>query len=177
MFRKEIVGKFEKVTFYQFKKDLTETNPVYKTVPDGVIKYIYDRIKLPCRATSDSAGYDFHTPIRIELKPKQTITIPTGICCEIREGWFLGMYPRSGLGFKYRLQLDNTIGIIDGDYYYAENEGHIMAKITNDSYEDKEVFLEFGDRFMQGVFQPYGLAIDDNITMKGTRIGGFGSTG
>ena len=44
--------------------------------------------------------------------------------------WVLKCYPRSGLGFKYRLQLNNTVGIIDSDYFYSDNEGHIFSKIT-----------------------------------------------
>ena len=56
--------------------------------------------------------------------------------------WVLKCYPRSGLGFKYRLQLNNTVGIIDSDYYYSDNEGHIFAKITNDSNEDKTLSLK-----------------------------------
>ena len=51
--------------------------------------------------------------------------------------WVLKCYPRSGLGFKYRLQLNNTVGIIDSDYFYSDNEGHIFSKITNDSNENK----------------------------------------
>ena len=56
----------------------------------------------------------------------------------------LKCYPRSGLGFKYRLQLNNTVGINDSDYYGSDNEGHIFAKITNDSKEGKTVELAAG---------------------------------
>ena len=81
-------------------------------------------------------------------------------------------YPRSGLGFKYRLQLNNTVGIIDSDYYYSDNEGHIFAKITNDSNEDKTVELKAGNGFMQGIFVEYGITVDDNV--QTVRNGGFG---
>ena len=83
-------------------------------------------------------------------------------------------YPRSGLGFKYRLQLNNTVGIIDSDYYDSDNEGHIFAKLTNDSREEQSISLQAGDGFMQGIFVEYGLTVDDEAA--GVRNGGFGST-
>ena len=132
------------------------------------------RSKLPKRATKGSAGYDFFSPIDITLQPNFTIKIPTGIRCKINDGWVLQCYPRSGLGFKYRLQLNNTVGIIDSDYYYSDNEGHIFAKITNDTNEDKTIEIEAGTGFMQGIFMEYGITMDDEAT--GIRNGGFGST-
>ena len=87
----------------------------------------------------------------------------------------LHLYPRSGLGFKYRLQLNNTVGIIDSDYYNSDNEGHIFAKITNDSNEGKTLELKAGEGFMQGIFLEYGITQDDEA--DGVRTGGFGSTG
>ena len=92
----------------------------------------------------------------------------------MEQDWVLKCYPRSGLGFKYRLQLNNTVGIIDSDYYYSDNEGQIFAKITNDSNEGKTVEVEAGDGFMQGILVQYGITLDDNVTE--VRNGGFGST-
>ena len=86
----------------------------------------------------------------------------------------LKCYPRSGLGFRYRLQLNNTVGIIDSDYYFSDNEGHIFAKITNDSNEQKTLTVEKQIAFMQGIFVEYGITIDD--TVETIRNGGFGST-
>ena len=90
------------------------------------------------------------------------------------EGWVLKIYPRSGLGFKYRLQLNNTVGIIDSDYYYSDNEGHIMIKITNDSKDGKTVEIRAGEGFAQGIFVEYGITYDDEANEE--RNGGFGST-
>ena len=138
------------------------------------VKSIYDSLKLPRRATKGSAGYDFYTPIDICLKPGESIKIPTGIRCEMDEGWVLMIYPRSGLGFKYRLQLNNTVGIIDSDYYYSDNEGHIFIKMTNDSNEGKTVEVNAGQGIAQGVFMQYGIVEDDDVI--DVRNGGFGST-
>lgn len=166
------IAKFEKVSFEQFKKDWTDTFEVSDEVQ---IREIYDRIKLPARATAGSAGYDFFTPLSFDLKPGNSLKIPTGIRVKIEEGWLLSIFPRSGLGFKFRMQLDNTVGIIDSDYYDASNEGHIMIKFTNDSNTSKTISLEEGNAFAQGIFTEFGITEEDEADAK--RTGGFGSTG
>ena len=106
--------------------------------------------------------------------PGKTIRIPTGICVQMDDILVLKLYPRSGLGFKFRLQLNNTVGIIDSDYFFSDNEGHIMAKLTNDTNEEKIIEVQAGTGFMQGIFVEYGITIDDDA--EGIRNGGFGST-
>ena len=161
------IAKFHKVSFEQFQEGWTDT---FGPEDKSRIQEIYDGIRLPARATKGSAGYDFFAPAAFTLKPGETVKIPTGIRAEMEEEWVLKCYPRSGLGFKYRLQLNNTVGIIDSDYFYSDNEGHIFAKITNDTNEGKTVEIPAGTGFMQGIFVEYG------ITVEGIRNGGFGST-
>ena len=103
-----------------------------------------------------------------------SLKLPTGIRAKMEDNWVLQCYPRSGLGFKFRLQLNNTVGIIDSDYYYSDNEGHIFAKITNDTNEGKTVEIPAGTGFMQGIFMEYGITVDDEV--EEIRNGGFGST-
>lgn len=165
------VAQFEKVSYEQFKKDWINT---FDNFSEDDIKKIYNDIKLPKRATTGSAGYDFYIPVGIEIHPNSTVKIPTGIRVKIDDGWVLKIYPRSGLGFKYRLQLDNTVGIIDSDYYSSDNEGHIFIKITNDTNENKVVNINRGNGFAQGIFVEYGITYDDEANEK--RNGGFGST-
>ena len=116
------VGEFEKVSFKQFSQAIMEEFDF----DDDTVRDIYEFIKLPKRATNGSAGYDFFTPIGTTLYPGHTIKIPTGIRVKIDEGWWLGCLPRSGLGFKYRLQLNNTMGVIDSDYYSCHMESLIQ---------------------------------------------------
>ena len=163
------IAKFEKVSFENFKDAMESDFPNISNV-----KEIYDKIELPRRATSGAAGYDFFTPADITLAPGETVKIPTGIRAWMEDGWVLKLYPRSGLGFKFRLQLNNTVGIIDSDYYHSDNEGHIFCRITNDSNENKTVSLKAGEGFCQGIFVEYGITIDDDA--DGKRNGGFGST-
>ena len=165
------IAKFHKVSFEQFKEGWLGEFP---KAGEEEIQEIYDSLKLPKRATKGSAGYDFYTPLSIVLNPGESMKVPTGIRVEMEEDWVLKLYPRSGLGFKFRLQLNNTVGIIDSDYFYSDNEGHIFAKITNDSKEGKVVCIEKGTGFMQGIFVEYGITVDDDA--DAIRNGGFGST-
>ena len=162
---------FQKVSKERFVQDFMDSVPGYNAEDAG---RLYEEIKLPKRATKGSAGYDFYAPVTFTLHPGQTIKLPTGIRAQMEEGWVLSLYPRSGLGFKYRLQLNNTVGIIDSDYFYSDNEGHIMARITNDSNEDRILQVEQGTGFMQGIFTQFGITTDDDA--DGVRNGGFGST-
>lgn len=166
------IAKFEKVSWEQFYKDWTDTFPSIGTPDEAKIKQIYYGIDMPKRATKGSAGYDFFSPIGFTLSPGETIKIPTGIRCEMNEDWVLMCFPRSGLGFKYRMKLDNSVGIIDSDYAFSDNEGHIFIKLTNEGNKKLEVFE--GNGFAQGIFLQYGLTEDDNC--DGIRNGGFGST-
>lgn len=183
------MSSFSKVSFDQFKKDWLDTFDALTYVPEDAtedeikehenelnkhIHGIYDNIKLPKRATAQSAGYDFFSPMSFVLEPNDSIKIPTGIRCEMYDGWVLMEFPRSGLGFKYGIRMANTVSIIDGDYFDSDNEGHIFIKITNSTLDDKTINLKRGDAFAQGIFTKYYLANEEKITTK--RNGGFGST-
>lgn len=169
----KIIAEFEKVSFEQFLKDFRDcfwdTDETYKNYTDSQVRLIYNEIKLPKRATKGSAGYDFFMPFLFTFNEKAK-KIPTGIRCNIEPGYVLMLYPRSGLGFKYGARLKNSTGVIDQDYFYANNEGHIMAKILS----DKEFLLGPQESFMQGIFMPYYLAKEEEVTTE--RTGGFGST-
>ena len=157
------VARFMRVTGERFRSDWADAFPG-APVPDFP--------GLPRRATAGSAGYDFFAPAAFSLAPGETIKIPTGVRARIDEGWVLALFPRSGLGFKYRLRLDNTVGIVDADYFGARNEGHIFVKLTNCG--EKPLSVAAGEAFCQGIFLPFGLTEDDDA--EGERVGGFGST-
>lgn len=157
----ERIAKFHKVSYEQFEGDWKDT---FGPIETEEIKRIYEGIRLPARATAGSAGYDFYTPVAVTIRPGEIVKIPTGIRAEMNEGWVLAVFPRSSLGFKYRLQLNNTVGIIDSDYFFSDNEGHIFIKLTNDTKEDKTVELSEGAGFAQGIFFPFGITEDDDCS-------------
>lgn len=164
------IAEFEKVSLEQFTKDWLKAFPDTQDV-----KSVYDSIKLPTRATVGSAGYDFFAPADVTIKTGESTLIPTGIRAKIDDGWVLSIFPRSGLGFKHRVGLDNTVGIIDADYYNSSNEGHIMIKLSCTAHDDgHSVTVPAGDGFSQGIFTQFGITLSDNA--DGIRDGGFGST-
>lgn len=165
------IAKFHKVSYEQFKGAWVD---IFGQTEETEMQRIYEGVKLPRRATAGSAGYDFYAPVEFVIAPGHTVKIPTGIRVEMENEWVLKCYPRSGLGFKFRLQLNNTVGIIDSDYFYSDNEGHIFAKVTNDTNENKTVTIPEGTGFMQGIFVEYGITVDDDVA--DVRNGGFGST-
>ena len=178
------VAEFEKVSFERFLQDFRDLYPL-NSADDEWVRNAYDDIRLPVRATQGSVGYDFFMPFEMGMFYADSIRIPTGIRCKIDDGWGLFLFPRSGLGFKHAVSLANTIGVIDSDYYFSDNEGHIMVKLCNDSVSHnfdggmnlyKEVQLEKGSGYCQGIFLPCGFVREEGAPM-GVRNGGFGSTG
>lgn len=159
------MNKFYKISEEQYDKD--------DCYMGGCLGY--PDIKLPKRATKYSAGYDIYALKDFTLNPGETIKLPTGIKVQLDNDKFLLIVPRSGLGFKYRCQLDNTCGIVDADYYNNENnEGHIWVKLTNDSKDGKVLNIKTGEAICQGIIVQYFTTADDES--DGVRSGGFGST-
>ena len=200
--------RFEKVSLKQFIQDCAGfcTN-------EYALEQAYYQIKLPEAKTLDSAGFDFYAPFHIDIYSDSKVRIPTGIrwICEDEElvqygtrfGFYLQLVPRSSLGCKYRLQLSNTVGIIDADYWKSDNGGHILVDIyrpsmlevvtswyTNDengilnmvsfpkrghdAFDNEVLTIEAGSAFVQGIIQPYVKLPE--YTRKEVRNGGFGST-
>ena len=157
------IAKFSHVSEAQYMKDLGDQKDPLPL----------REIPLPKRSTRGSAGYDFVSPVEAEIPAGGRIVIPTGLRCEMAPGWVLMIFPRSGMGFKYQTRLSNTVGIIDSDYAFAENEGHILVSLRNPL--DRELLIQRGTRFCQGIFLPYGLAEEEEDFQD--RTGGFGSTG
>ena len=167
----ERVARFFKVSKERWISDFTALCGVSSEEAGSV----YEELKLPRRATRGSAGYDIFSPVDFELGPGEEIKIATGMRCRMDEDAVLLIVPRSSLGFKYRFQLNNTVGVIDSDYYGSANEGHIFVPMRNDSRDGKDVNIKAGTAFAQCIFMSYGITEDDETIEE--RNGGFGSTG
>lgn len=156
------IARFEHVSPAQYQQDVRQMEAM-----------AVEEIPLPCRATAGSAGYDYVCPVDVTMQPGEQALVATGIRVWMAPGWVLINCPRSSLGRKHGIRLANTIGVIDSDYYHADNEGHILVMLVNGG--DHPVTIRRGERFCQGIFLPHGTAEEDAVTTR--RTGGFGSTG
>lgn len=145
-----------------------------------VVKRIENKkeVKLPERATANSAGYDFYAIERIEIPPYKIgdnpFMVKTGIKAYMLDREFLLLANRSSNPKKKKLVIPNSVGIIDADYYGNEDtDGEIMFAFYNLSKDN--VIVEKGEKLGQGIFMDYNKA--DNDTTFADRTGGFGSTG
>ena len=136
----------------------------------------YADIKLPRRATTGSAGYDIYSPCDFTIAQGETFKFPTGIRIKLDPGYFLAIVPRSGIGFSSNIRLSNSYGVIDSDYFYSDNEGHIWVKLFFPKCENvvEAITIKKGNAVCQGIILPYAITEDDDA--DGIRNGGFGST-
>ncbi len=174
------VAKFRKVSYEQWKKDMYNCG---LHLPESEMQAAYDSIKLPKRATTGSAGYDFYSPIPFSLSNfnagPRGFTFPTGIRCEMNDTYCLLIIPRSGLGIRQYSRLGNTVACIDADYFYAGNEGDILINLRSDIPSNPPYHVSVGDAVCQDIFVQYGVTDDDDATelTREQRRGGIGSTG
>lgn len=129
--------------------------------------------ELPKRATNESAGYDFASIEDVVVEPGKIVLVKTGVRALMPKNEVLLLFPRSSLPIKKGLTMSNGVGVIDADYYYADNEGHIAIQIYN--FTDKPVKIEKGERLSQGIFTNFYKTVNDETEDK-VRLGGFGST-
>ncbi|MBE0434783.1 MAG: dUTP diphosphatase [Methylomicrobium sp.] len=133
-------------------------------------------IPLPEYATTGSAGLDLRACLSesVELKPGDSILIPTGIAIHIADNTKAAVIlPRSGLGHKHGIVLGNLVGLIDSDY-----QGQIFVSCWN---RGQTAFtLNVGERIAQMIFVPVVQAqfeLVDAFDESARGEGGFGHTG
>ena len=150
--------KFEKISFEQFKKDISDD------------KNLYEEYVIPSRETTHSAGYDFHALEDMVIKPGQIVKLPTGIKVSMEDDEVLYILVRGNQGFKYNVRLCNQVGVIDKDYYNNPgNEGHIWIALQNEGKDD--YVIKKGQGMAQGIFAKYLLTDDDDKYEKDKRMG------
>lgn len=142
-----------------------------QSIIDGLTQEEYESVVLPVRSTINSAGYDFRTLRDLVIPAGTSIKVPTGVRAYMLDDEVLQLFIRSSLGFKNNIRLSNCTGIVDSDYYYAANQGHIWVGLYNDG--DEDFLIKAGDRIVQGIFVKF-LTVGDIVDVP--RVGGFGST-
>ncbi|MBQ9045298.1 MAG: dUTP diphosphatase [Oscillospiraceae bacterium] len=141
------------------------------------IQKLRESARLPHRGSAFAAGYDLYAAPAdgqpIEIAPHTTAMVGTGLAVAIPEGYFGGVFARSGLASKQGLRPANCVGVIDADY-----RGECTVALHNDT--DAPRTIQPGDRIAQLVILPFLAAEFEETqalpeTERGT--GGFGSTG
>lgn len=139
------------------------------------IRKLTDSAILPDRGSDYAAGYDLFADVKedVKIKAHTTAMIPTGLAMEIPEGYFGGIFARSGLASKESLRPANCVGVVDADY-----RGEVKVALHNDS--DAERVITPGQKIAQLVIVPFLSVEFDEVeelsaTVRGA--GGFGSTG
>ena len=140
-----------------------------------LIKKLNPAVKLPKYETSGASGVDLTAFIKkaIDLKPKQSALIPTGLSVAFSEDFEIQIRPRSGLAAKNNISVLNTPGTIDSDY-----RGEIKVIIYNHGSEN--FLINNGDRIAQMILTPVlkmELEEVNNLPKSIRGKGGFGSTG
>ena len=187
------VATFEKVSIEEFKRMMSDLYPDYYFA-DEEIEKMYGTVKIPSRATIDSAGYDIVTPFAFDICPGEKVFIPTGLRVDIHnKECALFIFPKSR-NVKNSIRLSNTLALVDADYYCSDNEGHIMIALempvdwkrglrsatfgkSSTRIEPRPFHYEAGQGIAQGVFIEFGKTTTDEQDEKEVRNGGYGSTG
>ena len=137
------------------------------------IKKLDPNATLPTQGSPYAAGYDLYACKDCAIEPGQTVLVHTGLAMEITDGWWGGIYARSGLATKQGLRPANCVGVIDSDY-----RGEVMVALHNDSDYVREI--KCGDRVAQLVFHQQWTTdweVVDELSDTTRGEGGFGSTG
>ena len=139
------------------------------------VKKLYEDSRIPWKGSDFAAGFDLfaHVDEPLTIHPHETVTISTGLAMEIPEGYFGGIYARSGLASKSGLRPANCTGIVDADY-----RGEVFVALHNDSDEYRTIAS--GDRIAQLIIHKFfetSMEVASELSETVRDTGGFGSTG
>lgn len=137
------------------------------------VKRIHSSALLPTRGTPSSAGLDLYANSDAVIQPGETVKVGTGIAVTIPDGFFGGVFARSGLATKQGLRPANCVGVIDTDY-----RGEIIVALHNDDSVPHNI--AHGDRIAQLLVLPCAMPQIQEVgelDSTGRGAGGFGSTG
>lgn len=140
------------------------------------VKKLNKNAKLPTGGSAYAAGYDLYACLEgdaVSINPHETVKIGTGLSIEVPEGYFGGIFARSGLAANRGLRPANCVGVADSDY-----RGEYIIALYNDS--DAVQTICQNERIAQLVILPY-LSVDfeevEELSETQRGGGGFGSTG
>ena len=134
---------------------------------------LHSNFKLPVRSTNQAAAYDIFMPEWGQAGEYVAVKVPLGFAAEVPVGHVALLLPRSGVGGKHGLELNNTCGVIDADY-----RGEWIATLKTKHFPG--ITWLAGDRLLQFMIVPVLSVIPELVEALSTTErgdGGFGSTG
>ena len=139
------------------------------------VKKVSPTAVIPTRGSSAAAGYDLYAdlPAELSVAPHTTVTVDTGLRFELPEGYFAGIFARSGIATREGLRPANCVGVCDSDY-----RGNYLVALHNDSDETRTIAPR--EKIAQMIVMPYlPLEFEETDALSDTARGegGFGSTG
>ena len=160
------------------------------------VKKLSETAIVPTRADAGSAGWDLYADAPAQIPANGTVFIDTGIAVEIPEGYWGGIYARSGLACKCGLRPANCVGVIDSSYRGAvkvalhnDNDMFIWQNIHNSNTTfgqrivqdyDANKSISRGDRIAQLIIhkcENVEFIETDELSDSERGAGGFGSSG
>lgn len=135
------------------------------------VKKLHEGAVIPTKAHESDSGWDLYILDDIEIKPKETVIIPTGIAIKLPPFYEAQVRPRSGVTSKTKLRVQ--LGTIDNDY-----TGDIG--IIVDNIGDEPIALNSGYKLAQLVVQQLPntvIEVVDDLEHGVRGDKGFGSSG
>lgn len=133
----------------------------------------HENFRMPTKGTQGAGAYDIYMPEAGSASDHSPTRVSLGFAAEVPEGYVAMIFPRSGVGAKHGLELNNTCGIIDSDY-----RGEWIATLKTKHFPAFK--WEAGDRILQYLLVPVLDSPPERVhTLTPTFRGnaGFGSTG
>lgn len=135
------------------------------------IKLLSEYATIPTRTKEGDAGLDLYSAVDFIIIPQNHVAIDTNIAIEIPSGYYGRIAPRSGLAYKYGI--DVLAGVVDAGF-----RGELKVILAN---LGKETFnIKKGDRIAQLIITPYLRLTPKSVEfLNETERGesGFGSSG
>ena len=148
----------------------------FEVVRDDCRKFPNREIILPRRKTKKAMACDLYSNETMIIAPGESYQFMTDVKAYMPDDEGAIMNVRSSIGFAKELELVNTQGWIDADFYgNPDNDGNIGIKLRNVGLEPQTI--EAGERIAQIMFVTFGIPDGDDEIEKEERVGGTGSTG
>lgn len=136
-----------------------------------LVKKLVESATTPMRGSEGAAGYDISSVEDVVVPAMGRIAVSTGISIRVPDGTYGRIAPRSGLAYKYGI--DVLAGVIDEDY-----TGEVKVILYNTT--ERDYIIKKGDRIAQLILEQIvtpGVAVVLDLSDTARGSGGFGSTG